>query len=253
MITAHGVTHPGRVRTANEDTLLIDHDLGLFVVADGMGGHNAGDVASKLAVETMRAFMDRSRDTNECTWPFGVDGRVSLNANRLLTAVKLANRRVFRAADSNDDYTGMGTTVAAALMHDDRLMVCGVGDSRVYAYVDGALSQLTEDDSWAATVLATDPDIDPAELAAHPMRHVLTNVLGATEETDLEVTERQLTDGDRVLLCSDGLHGAITADTITAVLSAEPDIDVAAERLLREVLHGAANDNISVLLSRYAA
>lgn len=124
MITVHGVTHPGRVRTTNEDALLIDDDLGLFVVADGMGGHNAGDVASKLAVETIRAFMDRSRDGGECTWPFGVDGRLPLDANRPLTAVKLANRRVFRAADSNDDYTRMGTPVAETLVQDDRLMPC---------------------------------------------------------------------------------------------------------------------------------
>ena len=251
MITAHGVSHTGRVRSTNEDTLLIDDDLGLYVVADGMGGHNAGDVASKLAVATLRAFMVRSRDGNECTWPFGVDGSVSLDANRLLTAVKLANRRVFKAADSNDDYTGMGTTVVATLVQGERLMHCGVGDSRVYASVDGALSQLTVDDSWAATMLATDPDMDEATLATHPMRHVLTNVLGATEETEVDVTERRLRDGDQVLLCSDGLHGALTTETIAAVLEAEPDVSLAAERLVREVLDGEAIDNVSALVLRY--
>jgi protein phosphatase len=168
MIDAHGVTHPGRVRTINEDALLADEALRLFVVADGMGGHNAGDVASRIAVETVRAFLVRSQDQAECTWPYGIDSRVSLDANRLLTALKVANRKVFRAAD------------AAVLAGDDSLCFGSVGDSRLYAHGAGTLAQLTEDDSWLASIAAADATLTEEQKATHPMRHVLTKALGAT-------------------------------------------------------------------------
>ena len=100
MLTAHGVTHVGHVRKTNEDHLLVDLDLGLFLVADGMGGHIAGEVASRMAVETIRTFIARSQDGGNCTWPFGIDPDASFAVNRLKTAVKLANRRVFRARAS---------------------------------------------------------------------------------------------------------------------------------------------------------
>ena len=253
MVVAHGVTHPGRVRKSNEDAYVIDDALGLYLVADGMGGHNAGDVASKLAVETVRAFLARSEDGTDCTWPFGVDPEVSLDANRLLTAIKLANRRVFKTADGNDDYTGMGSTVVAALVQDNRLAYSGVGDSRLYSLVDGKLSQLTEDDSWVATVLARDPEVDEEALASHPMRHVLTNVLGATEQTEVNVKERLLRDGELLLLCSDGVHGALDTETMETLLTAETDVPTAAERLVETALAHDASDNITALLVTYNA
>ena len=171
MLTAHGVTHTGHVRKTNEDTLLVDLDLGLFLVADGMGGHAAGEVAARLAADAVRSFVAQSRDGDKCTWPFGIDPDSSFAANRLRTAVQLANRRVFRASESRDEYTGMGSTVVAALIEDDRLAFAAVGDSRVYAYTDAGLTQLTTDDSWVATMLARDPEADAASLATHPMRH----------------------------------------------------------------------------------
>src|SRR5437868_1752383 len=115
-VTAHGVTHPGRVRTENEDALLCDGDLGLFLVADGMGGHNAGEVASRLAVEAIKGFLTMSRDGDGFTWPFGLNPALSFNGNRLMTSIRLANRRVFKVGESRDDYTGLGTTVVAALI-----------------------------------------------------------------------------------------------------------------------------------------
>lgn len=121
MLTAHGVTHTGHVRKTNEDTLLIDLDLGLFLVADGMGGHAAGDVAAHLTADTVRSFVARSQDGDNCTWPFGIDPDSSLAANRLRTAVQLANRRVFRESERRDEYSGMGSTMVAALIKDDRM------------------------------------------------------------------------------------------------------------------------------------
>ena len=164
MLTTHGVTHLGHVRKTNEDTLLVDLDLGLFLVADGMGGHAEGEVAARMAADTIRSFVARSQDGGSCTWPFGIDPDASFAANRLRNAVQLANRRVFQRGESRDEYAGMGSTVVAALIEDDQMTFAGVGDSRVYAHRDAGLVQLTTDDSWAATMLARDPEADAASL-----------------------------------------------------------------------------------------
>src|SRR5262245_15568010 len=218
MLQAHGVTHPGHVRQNNEDALFCDPHLGLFIVADGMGGHNAGEVASSLAVEAITSFLARTRESKEFTWPYGLDPQLSYPGNRLMTSIKLANRRVFKAGESRNDYTGLGTTVVAALIEGDQLIFSGVGDSRLYAYANGRLDQITEDDSWVATVLAREQGKDEATFASHPMRHVLTNVLGAREPMEMEVSERVLTNGETLLLCSDGLHGALEDKVLEGVL-----------------------------------
>ena len=247
MLDAYGTTHPGRVRAINEDAFLIDHGLQLFVVADGMGGHRAGDVASRIAVEAVQAALRRSQNHLECTWPYGIDGSLSVDANRLLTALKVANRKVFKAADASDDYTGMGTTIVAALAGDTSICCAGVGDSRVYARCGDALAQLTQDDSWLATVLAADPTMTEEDKASHPMRNVLTKVLGATATLDVDVSERVLRSGDRFLLCTDGLYRAMDDSVIETVLSEAPSASDAAKRLLQIALDGPANDNVTVL------
>ena len=253
MLTAHGVTHTGHVRKTNEDALLVDHDLGLFLVADGMGGHSAGDVAARLTADTVRSFIARSRDGDKCTWPFGIDPDASFAVNQLRTAVRLANRRVFRASESRDEYAGMGSTVVAVLIEDDRMAFAGVGDSRVYLHTDAGLIQLTTDDSWVATMLARDPEADAASLATHPMRHVLTNAIGAREETEVEIGERTLDTGDVLLLCSDGLYGDLDDATLARSMSREVAVAVAAQQLLDAALERGGKDNITALLLRRAA
>ena len=174
-----GATHAGKVRTHNEDGLLIEPDLGLFVVADGMGGHKAGEVASALALEAIQAFLVRATQDDDHTWPFGLERTLDSNGNRLRTGVKLANRRVFRESERRDEYTGMGTTIAATLFDGDSAVVCGVGDSRVYLIREAEISRLTQDHTWVETLLAQTPGLDREALANHPMRHVLTSVVGA--------------------------------------------------------------------------
>jgi PPM family protein phosphatase len=247
MLTAHGVTHTGRVRKANEDTVFWDPALGLFTVADGMGGHNAGDVASQLAVEAIKGFLTLTRNGEDFTWPYGISPSLSFGANRLMTAIKLANRRVVKAGESRDEYTGLGTTVVAVLIEDGQLIFASVGDSRIYLCADGRLEQLTQDDSWVATVLAREPGVDEAALAAHPMRHVLTNVLGAREPLDMEISERPIPKGV-LLLCSDGLHGALDPATIQQVLSSGRPADAMAEELVRLALERDGSDNITALV-----
>src|SRR5260370_5178131 len=129
MLSVHTVTHPGNVRDINEDAVLWDQTVGLIAVADGMGGHNAGEVASKMALETIRGFLHKSAVSDDFTWPFGVNPGISLAANRLLTAMKIANRRVLRASEERTEYIGMGTTVVAGLVEGQRLTFSSVGDS----------------------------------------------------------------------------------------------------------------------------
>ena len=168
MVLAQAVSDTGPVRKNNEDSWAVEDDLQLYVVADGMGGHSAGEVASRLAVEALVGFIRRSHEDTDVSWPYGVDPTLSLQANRLRTAINLANRRVFRAAESHDDYTGMGTTVVAALVARDRLIVGSVGDSRLYLLSRGVLAQLTKDDTWAATMLAEHGSGDPRRARSPP-------------------------------------------------------------------------------------
>jgi protein phosphatase len=248
MVTAHGVTHPGKVRNINEDCCLVDVDLGFFVVADGMGGHNAGEVASRLAVEAIRGFLMLTRGGEAVTWPYGLDPDLSFDGNRLLTSLKLANRRVFKASESRDEFTGMGTTAVAVLIDGDHVIYSSVGDSRLYSHRDNRLEQLTRDDSWVAEILAREPGLDEAYLSRHPMRHVLTNVIGARETLDVQVRERALAPGERLLLCSDGLYRELGDATIGSILSGRSPVASVAEKLIETALRGAAADNITALL-----
>ena len=250
MLTAYGVTHPGKVRPGNEDALFWDVQAGLFLVADGMGGHQAGEVASRMAIETMRSFLESSRGDRDLTWPYGFDPGLSFNGNRLVTAVRLANRRVFQAGEDQPDYSGMGTTIVAAVIEQRQLSFCGVGDSRLYLCTADSFVQLTHDDSWVATVLANEPGVDEATLAHHPMRHVLTNVVGARDETEVEVIERQIREGDTLLLCSDGLYGMLDDAALRDILSQPGPVEQVAERLIVSALEKTASDNITALVVR---
>jgi len=247
MTIAFGLSDKGRVRKINEDAFVCAEDLHLYVVADGMGGHAAGEVASRLAIEAIVGFVRRTVEGAEFSWPYGIDPNLSFDGNRLRTAIHLANRRVFRAAEEHDDYMGMGTTVVAALLAGSKLVVGHVGDSRLYVMANGELQQHTKDDSWAATILADQVGADRAALASHPMRNVLTNVLGARDHVDVHLTECPVTNGDIILLCTDGLHGVVDADTLKSVLEKTPDVDQAARTLITTALDAGGRDNVTVV------
>ena len=251
-IRACGVSDIGSVRATNEDLFVADLGLQLFAVADGMGGHNAGEVASRLAVDAMTEFIRRSADqAASLVWPYGTDPALSRDANRLRTAIQLANLTIFRAAESDQAYTRMGTTIVGLLVDHSRVVIGHVGDSRLYLVAGGRLEQLTHDDSWAATVLANDPALRPADLARHPMRNVLTNVLGAREQVDVHVREREVRGGDVMLLSSDGLHGALDEEALRDILIETPDVEQAARLLVETALDRGSRDNVTALVVRY--
>ena len=253
MIQACGISDTGRVRKSNEDKFISDPEFRLFAVADGMGGHSAGEVASRLAIDTLHGFIRRSAADTDFSWPYGLDKTLSFDGNRLRTGVHLANRKVFRAAESSDDYSGMGTTIVCMLVGDGRISVAHVGDSRLYLVSSGHITQLTFDDTWAATILAQDPSLDPAEIARHPMRNVLTNVLGARDHVDVHLTECSVAPGDLLLLCSDGLHGVLDGDALKTTMTNAPTVEAAARALVEAALDGGGRDNTTALVVRYEA
>jgi protein phosphatase len=251
VLEAHGLSDVGHARKTNEDSFISDTALQLFVVADGMGGHSAGEVASSLAVDAIAGFIRRTEGDGDVSWPYGIEPRLSFSGNRLRTAAHLANRRVFRAAERHDEYTGMGTTIVGALISGGRLAVANAGDSRLYLFADGRLTQLTHDDTWAATVLAAQGNSGPAGRPSSSMRHVLTNVLGAREEVDVHVSEHDLSGGEMILLCSDGLHGVLDDGTLQMMLSAGGTPVEIVPQLIETALARGAKDNITAVLARY--
>ena len=252
-MVAGGATHPGRVRPHNEDGLLIEIGLGLVVVADGMGGHKAGEVASALALDSMRAFMTRVSEDHDHTWPFGLERTLDRNGNRLRTAVKLANRRVFRESERRDQYSGMGTTIAAAIVDGPSVVVCGVGDSRVYLIGDVDMERLTRDHTWVEALLEQTPGLDRAALATHPMRHVLTSVVGAQDDVDVTVTMHQVSPRDRLVLCTDGVHGSLEDARIAEIVRHTGTAGGAAEALVQAALAVDGADNLTAVVVELAS
>ena len=248
MLVAFGVTDRGSVRPTNEDCFGIDLNAQICVIADGMGGHNAGEVASRMAVDAVLEYVGTCGVTT--TWPFGYDDRLSRRANLLATAVKVANSRIFDAAAASPQCAGMGTTVVAALVNDGLLTVAHVGDSRLYALRSGRLEQLTDDDSWMAVMLARDPSIDPAVLKAHPMRNALTSVVGAKSTVDVHVSERMLDDDDILLLTTDGVHGVLCASALARTCDPPDEPSEMAGRLVQAAMASGSRDNCTVVVAR---
>ena len=237
-------------RKMNQDYLGSWPDLGLFVVADGMGGHNAGEVASHLAVETIRDFIAESATATDITWPFGLETKSSIDTNRLTTAVRLANRKIYNEGAKSPDLSGMGTTVVAALVAGDRMTIVSVGDSRLYRLRQGALEQLTKDDTWLASVLGEKQaeDADPQ----HPLRHVLTSVVGTKDDVKPGSREEQMVAGDRFLLCTDGIHGKLDSGSLTNLLLTAPSASDGAESVVKEAITRGTSDNATALVINVA-
>jgi PPM family protein phosphatase len=249
MLTVETRTNPGP-RATNEDCVLWDPDLALMVIADGMGGHNAGEVASRVAVDAAQEFLRRTMKEPDATFAYGVNSTLSLTENRLLNAVKVANRQIFSAGQEHAEYNGMGTTVVLALVEGKRLTFASVGDSRLYSLHGSKLRQLTRDDSWV-TMLSEETGVDAASLKKHPMHHVLTNVVGARNELDVTVHDLDLEDGQTLMMCTDGLHGVLADEAIQKTLEEESDLGKAADRLIQAALDLNGRDNVTVLLARY--
>jgi protein phosphatase len=244
---AHGVSDKGGIRPVNEDCFGVYEDLGLCIVADGMGGHNAGEVAARMAVD---AVVDHFRLANH-DWPFGASAALSPEANRVRNAILLANVQILETAVMAGDYAGMGTTVVAASIANGRLTVGHVGDSRLYVYANRTLRQVTHDDSWMETILAREPDAHPLVLRHHPMRHALTNVVGARPRTDVHIVEETLEGGELLILTTDGIHGILDAACIARLAARDDPPRTIAENLVAAALARGTHDNCTAVVGQY--
>ena len=248
MLQAWGVSNRGAVRPTNQDRFAIDENLRLCVIADGLGGHNAGEIAAHTAVD---AVLDVVRDPQQIGWPFGVDPSLSEAGNLIRTAIHLANVQVLEQAGRSRAYAGMGTTIVAALVVDGRLSVGHVGDSRLYRLASGQLRQLTGDDSWMASVIANNHTANESLLEHHPMRHVLTNVVGSRRRTDVHVVEEPLTAGDRLLLTTDGVHGVLDDRRLERLVADPDDLAAAASEIVRTAIARGSRDNCTAIVAQY--
>jgi serine/threonine protein phosphatase PrpC len=242
-------SHPGLVREANEDALIANAGLGLFAVADGLGGHLGGEIASRIAADTIADFVATSRRDSALTWPYGVSAGCSLEGNRLRNAVLLANREILHRAQAEPEHAGMGSTVIAVSMVAGGASYVAVGDSRLHRWRQDALTQLSEDDTWVAAMVRA--GAAAGSVRHHQMRHMLTKALGSVAELAPQVRDLQLDPGDLLLLCSDGLHGPLGDDGIARVLAARSaDLDATASALIDAANAAGGPDNITVVLVR---
>jgi protein phosphatase len=227
-VTLYARTDIGLVRTNNEDSYFTDPERCLAIVADGMGGHAGGEVASKIAVDTISEGL-KSPDS---IWPFG---RTQRERNRIVESIRLANRRVRDAAQQDTSLAGMGTTVVVLWVRGRRAHVAHVGDSRIYRYRKGGLVQLTRDHSW------------PSEEAS--MRNVLTRAVGAEDDVVIDHRLLDVVSGDIFLLCSDGLTRRVEDDGIVRALREFQNGDEASQRLVDLAKENGAPDNVTVVLA----
>jgi protein phosphatase len=235
MLEAHAVTDPGKVRTSNQDCFRIVPELGLFLLADGMGGAKGGERASRLTVDAVTDVISRTPQRDAAT---------------LLTAVEEANRRVHSEAAADPKLDGMGTTLVAVLeTGENDLAIASVGDSRAYLMHAGCMKVVTQDQTWVQEV-GRPLGLDEETLRRHPMRHVLTMAVGVGENVRVRYYAVQLDVGDMLMICSDGLHGVVAEDNVEDALNSEGTLDEKCRELIAAAHAAGSPDNVTVLLIR---
>jgi protein phosphatase len=234
MLEAFGLSDPGCVRSNNEDYFISDTEAGIFILADGMGGANAGEYASHLSAEMLYEFLRHSSSDH--------------SLESLEQAFVEANFAVRQAAKTNPDLEGMGTTLLAARdVGEDRLQIGSVGDSRAYLCSKDGFSVVTQDQTWVAEV-GSRLGLSDEALKKHPMRHVLTMAVGTAEELRVHSRVVQMASGDQVLLCSDGLHGVLNEKILQDVLDSEKTLPEKCHYLVEAAKEKGGPDNVTVLL-----
>ena len=234
MLEAFGLSDPGCVRSNNEDYFISDSESGIFILADGMGGANAGEYASHLSAEMLYEYL--------------LNAANQTGLEMLEQGFQEANWAVREAAQSNVELSGMGTTLVVARdIGEDRLQIGSVGDSRAYLSSKGVLSALTQDQTWVAEIGAR-LGLSEESLKKHPMRHVLTMAVGSTEELRVSTCIVQLQPGDTVLLCSDGLHGVVGEKTLVGALDSEKTLQEKCHLLVEAAKNEGGPDNVTVIL-----
>jgi PPM family protein phosphatase len=251
-IEVAGYTHVGMKRNHNEDNFLVLPDENLCCVADGMGGHSSGEIASKIAVEELAEFFRMTSRDQDATWPFKMEKSRNYDENRLATGIKLANKSIFDKASGDIRYKGMGTTIVSVHFTDDSAYVAHVGDSRVYFFRQGVLKQVTEDHSLLNDYLKA-KKLTPEEIENFPHKNVIVRALGMKETVVVDVAKVEPHPGDVFLLCSDGLSGMVSDQAMQDLLARTPELEKACSQLIDMANAAGGNDNVTCVLARYHA
>jgi PPM family protein phosphatase len=246
-IEAAGLTHVGMKRNHNEDSLGLLPDHQLFLVADGMGGHASGEVASRMCVETIASFFKMTARDENATWPYKEEKNLRFDENRLVAGIKWSNRRIYEAQFQNPKYKGMGTTVVTAFFTSNGAYLGHVGDSRGYRIRDGEIEQITEDHSLLNDYIKANK-LTPEEIEHFPHKNVIVRALGMKELVQVDVNRLDPKVGDKYLLCSDGVNGMITDPAILDIVNNETDLDVACQKLIDAANEAGGTDNSTVSL-----
>ena len=236
MVEAFALSDQGCVRSNNEDYYLVAANIGLYVLADGMGGAAAGERASKLASDKVWEVVYNCLQDGERP-----------NVDMMVKAFEEANQCVINEAQLDVSLDGMGTTLVAAQRSDDELLIASVGDSRAYSFVEGKLQQITSDQTWVQEV-GRRLGIDEENLRTHPMRHVLTMAIGVSPQLRINTYRVNPLIGTQILLCSDGLHGVIDEVFIAGVLASDETLEGKCHRLIDAAKHAGGPDNITAVL-----
>jgi len=249
-LTAHAISHAGRVRPQNEDAFGVYTNDRLFVVADGMGGHNAGEVASSIAVDEIASFFRSFHDDPRQQWPYPVDRDKSLGANLLCVAMKVANDKIRTAAEADRARNKMACTAVAMAIGDSQLSIAHAGDARAYRVRGPEIKRLTSDHSILAEMIAARPEMSEEEIASFSHRNVVTKALGSKPEVEPTLNVGRFQSGDLFLLCSDGLWGSVKDQTIAEILYTASDLETGCQLLVDAANDAGGPDNITALLVR---
>jgi protein phosphatase len=244
-IESAGITHVGMKREGNEDALFLNESQNLYVVADGMGGHQAGEVASALVVDTIRDFMKRFQEDSNAEEPADPDDSLSTEANRLLASIHVANRAVHDLAQSNASYHGMGSTVSGVYFTDDTLVVANVGDSPIYLIHDGHIELVSVTHNVITEQMAIDPDA--ARKLGPRYRHMLTRAMGIGKTVVPDVSELPYFKGDMLVISSDGLSDKVAPAEIRDIVTKEGPAK-AGETLVDLANERGGDDNITIII-----
>jgi protein phosphatase len=246
-LESFGITDVGLKRSVNEDAFYRADDIGLYLVADGMGGHAAGEVASARAIEAIVDFVHRHLADDTLTWPFSYERSLSVYANALLCGIRLANQQLCAMQQANPELGGMGTTIAALRIADSEGTVAHVGDSRVYRFQDDKLIPLTSDHSWVnEQVQKKLISLDDAR--NHRYRNVITRALGNRFDVEIDVSTVEVKPGDVFVLTSDGLTGVVEDEVIAETLRTRTSLRECVNHLVDLANMAGGPDNITVVV-----
>jgi serine/threonine protein phosphatase PrpC len=239
-------TDVGMKRTHNEDYFSLIEDEQLFLVADGMGGHASGEVASKMAAEVIHEFFARTKD-DEATWPYKMDRHLTYIENRLAVGIKMANQRIFEAAARDINFKGMGTTIVSGQIVGEKFYIAHVGDSRCYRIRSKAIQQMTRDHSLLEDYKDAKPNMSDEEQRKFPHKNVITRALGMRDTVQVDVLAQEIHDQDIFILCSDGLSGMIEDPKLLEIVDGANTLELAVAGLIDAANLAGGTDNITVL------